>query len=57
MSRMGNRGVQSRQAGAECRDKGTMCLNVQKSDEGVIGSSQGDTENITSRRAKKMFKP
>ena len=55
MSRMGNRGVhvQGRQAGAECRDKGTMCLNVQKSDEGVIGSSQGDTENITSRRAKK----
>lgn len=37
--------VQSRQAWAMCRYKGTMCLNVQESDEGVIGSSQGDTEN------------
>ena len=37
--------VQNRQDWAMCRYKGTMCLNVQESDEGVIGSSQGDTEN------------
>ena len=54
---MGNKGVQSRQAWARCRDKGTMCLNVQETDEGVIGSSRGDTGNISTRGEKKMFKP